>query len=94
MHKFFNDYKLSSSDIDMHGLVTVFTEDILSGLERRNGALRMIPTYIEADNDFITDKPVLAIDAGGTNFRAALITITGLGKNRNKRYCQPQDARP
>jgi hexokinase len=59
--------------------VRVFTEDMNLGLEGRGGALRMIPTYIEADNDFIKDTPVLAIDAGGTNFRASIISITSSG---------------
>ncbi len=64
----------------MDDLVRIFTEDMVSGLAGREGALRMIPTYIEADNDFRTDTPVLAIDAGGTNFRASLVTITGSGE--------------
>ena len=82
VEEFIRTHKLRSSDIDMDDLVRVFTEDMHFGLEGREGALRMIPTYIEADNDFIKDTPVLAIDAGGTNFRASLITITGLGQVR------------
>jgi hexokinase len=77
---FLSCHKLSSSDIDMEDLVRVFIEDMNLGLEGRDGALRMIPTYIEADNEFVTDTPVLAIDAGGTNFRAALINITRSGR--------------
>jgi hexokinase len=78
--QFLTDHRLRSSDIDMDDLVRIFTEDMNSGLEGKEGALRMIPTYIEAENDFITDTPVLAIDAGGTNFRASLVTISGSGK--------------
>jgi hexokinase len=77
---FLKHHRLRSSDIDMEELVSVFTEDMNLGLEGKEGALRMIPTYIEADNEFITDTPVLAIDAGGTNFRASLITISKTGK--------------
>jgi hexokinase len=76
---FLFNHKLRASDIDLEDLVKVFTEDMVSGLAGKDGALRMIPTYIEADNDFITDTPVLAIDAGGTNFRASIVTITGHG---------------
>jgi hexokinase len=79
-NNFLEKHKLRSSDIDMDNLVRIFTEDMNSGLEGKEGALRMIPTFIEADNDFITETPVLAIDAGGTNFRAALITIERSGK--------------
>jgi hexokinase len=40
----------------------------------------MIPTYIEADNQFLTGVPVVAVDAGGTNFRAALVKFNVMGK--------------
>jgi hexokinase len=49
---------------------------MIKGLEGRESSLRMIPTYIEAENDFLKEVPVLAIDAGGTNFRAALIRFS------------------
>ena len=72
---FLEKLKIRAADVNMDELVRIFTEDMVSGLEGREGALRMIPTYIEAENDFLTDTPVLAIDAGGTNFRAALVTV-------------------
>ncbi len=78
--KFLTDYRLYSSFIDIEDLAGVFTEEMNFGLEGKKDSLRMIPTYIEADNDFLTDTPVLAIDAGGTNFRAAIVTITGSGE--------------
>ncbi len=70
----------------MDDLVRVFTEDMNSGLEGREGALRMIPTYIEAENDFITDTPVLAIDAGGTNFRASRCHNQWFRQNTYRQY--------
>ncbi len=73
---FLEKYRIRSSHVDMDDLVKIFTEDMVSGLEGKEDALRMIPTYIEAENDFLTDTPVLAIDAGGTNFRAALVTVS------------------
>jgi hexokinase len=76
---FLEKHKLRSSDVAMEYLVSVFTEDMVSGLTGKKGALQMIPTYIEADNSFLTDTPVLAIDAGGTNFRASIVTITESG---------------
>jgi len=78
--KFLEQQKLRSYDIDMEKLVGIFTEEMINGLEGKKSSLRMIPTYIEADNDFLTDTPVLAIDAGGTNFRAALIRFSRSGK--------------
>ncbi len=80
METFFKEHKLKASDFDMGKLVETFTGDMISGLEGKSGALRMIPTYIEAENDLLKDVPVLAIDAGGTNFRAALVSINRDGK--------------
>lgn len=77
---FLEKYRIRASDPDMDDLVKTFTEDMVYGLEGREGALRMIPTFIEAENDFLRDTPVVAIDAGGTNFRAAVVSISGTGK--------------
>ena len=77
---FLEEHKLRASDIDMEAFVRVFKEDMINGLEGKEDALRMIPTYIEAENDFLKEIPVLAIDAGGTNFRAAQISFTKAGK--------------
>lgn len=80
VHLFLQKHKLKASYIDLEELVKIFTEDMMAGLEGKEGALRMIPTYIEAENDFLKDTPVLAIDAGGTNFRAALIYVKKSGE--------------
>lgn len=76
---FLTTHKLRASDIDSEDFVKTFTEDMDAGLQGKEGALRMIPTYIEAENDFLADTPVLAIDAGGTNFRAALVSVSVSG---------------
>ncbi len=77
--KFLKEQKLRPADINMESLVGIFTEEMIKGLEGNKSSLRMIPTYIEADNDFLREVPVLAIDAGGTNFRAAVIRFSRSG---------------
>ena len=78
--RFLEEHKIRSVDINVQQIVDLFTSDMLKGLEGRESTLRMIPTYIEADNQFLTDIPVVAIDAGGTNFRAALVKFNIQGK--------------
>ncbi|MDC7227309.1 MAG: hexokinase [Spirochaetales bacterium] len=39
-------------------------------------SMPMLPTYIEDSGELPVDEPVLVLDAGGTNFRAALVTFT------------------
>jgi hexokinase len=77
---FLKEHKIRSVDIDLQKLVDVITLDMEKGLEGADSSLRMIPTYIEADNQFLTEVPVVAIDAGGTNFRAAIVKFNRHGK--------------
>ena len=78
--RFLEEHKLRAEDIDTRYIVETFTKEMIKGLEGSNSSLRMIPTYIEADNQFLTDVPVVAIDAGGTNFRAAIVTFNSEGR--------------
>jgi len=73
---FLEKHKLRASDIDTEKLMADFSGEMMAGLEGRESSLAMIPTYIEAENSFLTDIPALAIDAGGTNFRTALISVS------------------
>ncbi len=73
-------HKLRSTDINIQKIVDEFLTEMKEGLSGNNSSLRMIPTYIEAENEFLTDTPVVAIDAGGTNFRVAILTFSGKGE--------------
>jgi hexokinase len=78
--RFLREHRLRAADINMDQLVEAFHSEMLSGLNGGKSSLRMIPTYIEAENEFLKETPVVAIDAGGTNFRAALVKVTNQGK--------------
>jgi len=78
--RFLAEHKMRTEEINIQNMVDSFTSEMLKGLESDASSLRMIPTYIEADNKFKVDLPVLAIDAGGTNFRAAMVKISSSGK--------------
>jgi hexokinase len=78
--RFLEEHKLNSENVNIQQIVDLFTSDMLKGLDGRESTLRMIPTYIEAENQFITGVPVVAVDAGGTNFRAALVKFNLQGK--------------
>jgi hexokinase len=78
--KFLEEHKMRAVDINIQNIIDLFTLDMLNGLMGNESTLRMIPTYIEADNQFLTGVPVVAIDAGGTNFRSALVEFNIHGK--------------
>ncbi|MEI8225649.1 MAG: hypothetical protein WCG82_06945 [Bacteroidota bacterium] len=65
--KFLKKHEMRAEDINIQKIVDAFTSEMLKGLEGKESSLRMIPTYIEADNQFLIEVPVVAIDAGGTN---------------------------
>jgi hexokinase len=78
--RFIEDHKLRADDINTRQIVDLFITDMQNGLIGKDSTLRMIPTYIEAENKFLTEVPAVAVDAGGTNFRSALIRFNNKGK--------------
>jgi hexokinase len=78
--KFLKEHRMRADDINIQQVVEIFTSEMLKGLEGTESSLRMIPTYIEAENEFLYDVPVVAIDTGGTNFRAARVVFNKNGK--------------
>lgn len=71
--QFLKKHRLTASEIDMQQVVDHFLQEMKAGLEGPSGSLLMIPTFIEAEGEAKTNEPVVAIDAGGTNFRTAKV---------------------
>jgi hexokinase len=70
--KFLEKYHMDHRSIDIDKNVKLFIEEMQRGLEVKS-TLDMIPTFIEVKNNIPVNKPVIVIDAGGTNFRCASI---------------------
>jgi hexokinase len=62
------------------GLVEDTLSDMERGLRGDPSSLPMIPAYISPALQAPVDKTVIALDAGGTNFRSALIRFDKYGK--------------
>jgi hexokinase len=69
-------YKL----LDPVSLVEDVYIDMVRGCKGQSSSLAMIPAYISPRTHVEPGKTVIALDAGGTNLRAALVTIDGNGK--------------
>jgi hexokinase len=67
-------------DLDVEREVEVFLSEMERGLAGSPSSLRMLPTFIEVDRDVPRGRPVVAIDAGGTHLRAAVVEFGGDGK--------------
>lgn len=70
--EFLKKYGMDAAGVDLEKNCALFLKEMQSGLEG-SGSLLMIPTYIGMDRDLPVNEPIIAIDAGGTNFRVAVI---------------------
>lgn len=70
---FLKAHKMTAEDFSMKELVSDFLSEMEKGLSGKESSLLMLPTYIQADGEVRANQPVVAIDAGGTNFRAAKV---------------------
>ena len=71
--QFIKKHQLSADEINIETVVQDFLDEMNAGLSGIESSLIMIPSYIEAENQLRSNFPVIAIDAGGTNFRTAKV---------------------
>ncbi len=72
---FLRQNMMLSSQFDIESLCGLFIDEMNKGLSGEPSSLLMIPTYVEPKSTIPSGKPVIALDAGGTNLRAALIVF-------------------
>ncbi len=72
---FLNKYGMNYETINIHKYVDIFLKEMQDGLAGDKSSLQMLPTFIQFRNKVSLNKPVIVIDAGGTNFRSALISF-------------------
>lgn len=70
---FLKAYQMDIQDVNIDDEVASFLAEMERGLCGKKSSLEMIPTYIEAGGQIPSNKPVIVIDAGGTNFRTATV---------------------
>jgi len=70
---------MEPESVDIGAAAPAFLRDMRAGLAGERSSLRMIPTYLSAEGRLPLDVPAAVIDAGGTNFRTALVTFTESG---------------
>lgn len=85
---FLEKYGMDSNSLDMESLTRDFMDAMNKGLTGKDGGLLMLPTYIHMDHDIARNKPVIVLDAGGTNFRVATVLFDDNMKPIIKDYKQ------
>ena len=61
--------------IDRQGMISTFMSEMEKGLKGEASSLRMIPTYVGVDGKIPQGAKAAVLDAGGTNFRSAIVSI-------------------
>ncbi len=74
--KFLKSHGMEPGRIDVLSCAERFLAAMEKGLSGEEGGLPMLPTYLNAQGRVAINEPVAVIDAGGTNFRRALVTFT------------------
>jgi len=77
--KFLCSHGLDVSGIDREEILRTFDEEMTAGLRGEPSSLAMIPSFISIDREVRVNQPVVVLDAGGTNLRTAVVSITGSG---------------
>jgi hexokinase len=85
--RFLRKNKMDYLDVDIDAAINLFMGEMKKGLEGKKSTLEMIPTYIETGVEVPTNKCVIVIDAGGTNFRVATVHFDDSKKAVIKNLC-------
>ena len=64
-----------AADLDRQALIAAFLSETEKGLRGAESSLRMIPAYVGVDGKIPAGSKVAVLDAGGTNFRSAIVSI-------------------
>ena len=88
VRQFLKDNGMYHEDIDMDACCDTFIQEMQAGLAGKGSSLAMIPTYIEVGKDIPAGKPVIVLDAGGTNFRVATVFFDESGKSVIENFVQ------
>jgi hexokinase len=78
--EFLRANRMDCGQVEMEPLCRSFADEMDRGLEGTGSSLLMIPTYLEADGEVPKGRRVIAVDAGGTNFRVALVSFDSEGR--------------
>jgi len=77
--EFMMRHGMTADAIELDVCTKAFYERMLLGLKEKLGDMPMIPTYLRGEAEVPKNRKVAVIDAGGTNFRTALVHFDDKG---------------
>ena len=79
IRSFIDRHGLAAAAIDAEKLLADFTSEMSAGLAGAASSLAMIPSYISLGRPVPVGKPVIVLDAGGTNLRICVVAFDAAG---------------
>lgn len=73
--EFLTKYGMHHNTLDLAQETQTYLEEMQAGLAGEPSTLMMLPTFISVGDEVPMDTPIVVIDAGGTNFRVAVVTF-------------------
>ncbi|WP_019614882.1 hexokinase family protein [Psychromonas ossibalaenae] len=89
---FLKKNEMSASGIDADAMLDDFCSEMRDGLAGNDSSLAMIASYVSADSSVPANKPVIVLDAGGTNLRVCTASFDEHGRvdiEHFKKYQMP-----
>ncbi len=77
---FLSAHRFDTEGAEPDRLLADFAREMEAGLAGRRSSLPMIPAYIGTDGSVPPERPVIVIDAGGTNLRVATVRFARDGR--------------
>ncbi len=74
-NQFLKNHRLLASQYDYKEILKSFWSEMEKGLKGEDSSLKMIPSYISIPDSAPKNKKIIVLDAGGTNFRTAVINF-------------------
>ena len=88
VQQFIASQGLDFTELSFEKFLEDFQGEMQKGLSGETCSLAMLPTYVNVDCPIPAERPVLVIDAGGTNLRVCKITFNELGQERIEDFSQ------
>lgn len=79
IESFLSKHGMFHGDIHIEETCDLFLDEMSKGLTGAKSSLAMLPTYIETERELPRNKPVIVMDAGGTNFRVGTVCFRDHG---------------
>ena len=73
--EFLKKYNMHHSQTDMEELILAHFEELKKARKGESSSISVIPSYFDLENYDESIHKVIAVDAGGTNLRIALVSF-------------------